>query len=318
MADMNVNTTQTAELSAENKVFYQKVLIQTAEAELIHDQFGQKRPIPKNNGKTTEFRQFDPLPEVTQPLTEGVTPDGQSLSVKTVIATVRPYGGYVTVSDELEMTAIDPVIVEATKLIASQGGRSMDTVTREIINGGTNVYYGGGKASRADIGYTSEADNCNLTGALVRKIVRTLEAQNAPKIDGYYVAIVDPYVKFDLQSDKEWREPNIYGGTVERLFKGEIGELGGVRFVENSRAKVFAGEGKDGQDVHSTLFIGSDAYGVVDIDGEGMEHIVKPKGSAGSADPLNQRATIGWKCPGKTAAILVDQYMVRCETSATP
>lgn len=127
MADlnMNVNTTGTATLSAENKTFYQRVLIETAEAELIHEQFGQKRPIPKNNGKTTEFRQFDPLPEATTPLTEGVTPDGQTISTKTVTATVQQYGGYVTLSDTLELTAIDNVIVEATKLIGSQGGRKI-------------------------------------------------------------------------------------------------------------------------------------------------------------------------------------------------
>lgn len=324
MADMKTNATTTTTLSAENKAFYQKLLIQTAEAELIHDQFGQKRPIPKNGGKTTEFRQFDPLPEVTTPLTEGVTPDGQSLTVKTVTATVKQYGGYVTISDRLELTAIDPVIVEATKLIASQGGRSMDTVTREILNAGTNVFYGGGKSSRETIGYTSKTDNCNMNFDLVRKVVRTLEAQSAPRIDGYYVAIVHPNVKYDMMSDENWKDPNTYKDSVDHIFKGEIGALYGVRFVENPRAKVFeksgvtpSGTGAVAQDVYSTLFMGADAYGVIDIDGEGMEHIVKPKGSGGTADPLNQRSTVGWKC-GKTAAILVDQYMVRAETSATP
>lgn len=320
----NPNTTGTASLSAENKTFYQRVLIETAEAELIHEQFGQKRPIPKNNGKTTEFRQFDPLPEATTPLTEGVTPDGQTISTKTVTATVQQYGGYVTLSDTLELTAIDNVIVEATKLIGSQGGRTMDGVVREILNAGTNVMYGGGKSSRSDIGYTSEKDNCNMTVNLIRKAVRTLENQSAPRIDGYYVAIVHPDVKYDIMSDKDWKDPNTYKDSVDHLFKGEIGSLYGVRFVENPRAKVFkksgatpSGTGAVAQDVYSTLFIAENAYGIIPIEGSGMEHIVKPKGSAGTADPINQRSTVGWKCT-TTAVILVPQYLLRVETSATP
>lgn len=319
----NTNTTGTATLSAENKVFYQKVLIQTAEAELIHGQFGQERPIPKGGGKTTEFRQFDPLPEATTPLTEGVTPDGQTLTAKTVTANVQQYGGYVTLSDTLELTAIDNVIVEATKLIGSQGGRTMDTVYREILNAGTNVMYGGGVASRAALHYTSDTSNCNLTVDLIRKAVRTLKKQNAPRIDGYYVAIVHPDVAYDIMSDPAWKEPNTYKDSVKNIFTGELGCLYGVRFVENPRAKVFekagatpTGTGAVAADVYSTLFLGADAYGVVPLEGAGMEHIVKPKGSAGTADPINQRSTVGWKCSA-TAVILVQQYLLRMETTAT-
>ena len=111
---------------------------------------------------------------------------------------------------------------------------------------------------------------------------------------------------------------------MEHLFKGEIGSLYGVRFVENPRAKIFEQEGAAGvgtgapkQNVYSTLFIAENAYGIIPIEGSGMEHIVKPKGSAGTADPINQRSTVGWKCT-TTAVILVPQYLLRVETSATP
>lgn len=319
----NTNTTGTATLSAENKTFYQRVLIETAEAELIHEQFGQKRPIPPHGGKTTEFRQFGQLPEMTTPLIEGVTPDGQSLETHTVTATVQQYGGYVTLSDNLELTAIDNVIVEATKAIGSQGGRTIDTVVREILNAGTNVMYGGGVASRAALHYTSEASNCNMTVALIRKAVRALKKQNAPRIDGYYVAIVHPDVAYDIMSDPGWKDPSTYKDQVQNIFTGELGCLYGVRFVENSRAKVFAkagatpsGTGAVAEDVYSTLFIGEGAYGIIPLESAGMEHIVKPKGSAGTADPLNQRSTVGWKCT-TTAVILVQQYLLRAETTAT-
>ena len=312
----NPNTTGTETLSVENKTYYEKNLIELVDPELVHDQFGQKHPIPKNGGKTIEFRQFDTLPELTTPLVEGVTPDGQSMSVTAKTATVKQYGGYVTVADMLDMTAIDPVVVVADKSIASQAGRTLDTITRDIINAGTNVQYAAGQVDgRAELYFTSDEDNCNLSVDAVRRAVRTLEAQDAPKINGYYAGIIHPYCKYDLMSDPNWKMPHTYKDTTE-LYKNEIGELYGVRFVESSRAKVFKGEGKDGADVYSTLILGDDAYGVTEVTGGGLEHFVKQRGSAGTADPIDQRSTVGWKAT-KTAEILVEQYMVRIETTAT-
>lgn len=48
-------------LSAGNKMFYEKELIRVAEQNLVYSQFAQKRSIPKNGGKTVEFRKFKPL-----------------------------------------------------------------------------------------------------------------------------------------------------------------------------------------------------------------------------------------------------------------
>lgn len=312
----NTNTTGSSSLSAENKQYYSNYLIDLVEPELVHDQFAQKHPIPKNGGKTIEFRQFGTLPEMTEPLTEGVTPDGQSLSVSTVTATVKQYGGYVTISDMLDLTAIDPMLVTATKSVASQAGRTLDTITREVLNSGTVVQYAEGQvASRSALSYTDENTNCNLTVDAVRKAVRFLETQDAPRINGYYAGIIHPYCKYDLMSDPDWKYPHQYKDTVE-LYDNEIGELYGVRFVQSSRAKKFEGEGASSVDVYSTLIMGDEAYGVTEITDGGLEHIVKQMGSAGTGDPLNQRATCGWKAT-KVAELLVPQYIVRIETTAT-
>ena len=315
-AEPNTQTTATADLSGEMKTYYIDYLIDLVEAELIHDQFGQKHPIPANGGKTIEFRQWDTLPEMTDPITEGVTPDGQSLKMSTIEATVEQYGGYVTISDMLKLTAVDPVLVQATKAIASQAGRSLDTITREVLNAGTVVQYGGGKTSRSTLAYTSAESNCNLTVADIKKAVRFLESQDAPNINGYYVGIIHPLCKFDLMNDPEWMKPHQYVDT-DNIYANEIGEIAGVRFVQSTRAKVFEKAGASSANVYSTLILGDDAYGVTEIEGGGLEHIVKQLGSAGSADPLNQRATCGWKAT-KVAELLVPQYLVRIETTATP
>ena len=316
-ADLNTQVTTSDGMTDEMKTYYSDYLIDLVEPELIHDQFAQEHPIPKNGGKTIEFRQWDTLPEMTTPITEGVTPDGQSLSMSTIEATVQQYGGYVTISDMLDLTAIDPVLLQATKAIASQAGRSLDTITREVLNGGTVVQYAEGQVTaRNQLKYTDAENNHNLTVAAVKKAVRFLEGQDAPKINGYYVGIIHPYTKYDLMNDPEWKRPHEYKDTVN-LYNGEIGELYGVRFVQSTRAKKFEGAGANGADVYSTLILGDDAYGTTEITGGGLQHIVKQHGSAGTADPLNQRATCGWKAT-KVAELLVPQYIVRIETTATP
>ena len=136
-----VQTTLLPGLSVENKTYYDMTLIDEAQAALVHDQFAQKRDIPKNGGKTIEFRKFASLPKAMTALTEGVTPDGKSLTVTAITATVSQYGDYITMSDMLDLTAIDPVVVEATKILGRQAGLTLDTVTRNVLQSGTNVSY---------------------------------------------------------------------------------------------------------------------------------------------------------------------------------
>ena len=312
----NTNVTTDTGLSKEMKTFYSDYLIDMAEPNLVHDQFGQKHPIPKNGGKIIEFRKYDSLPKALTPLTEGVTPNGQKLSMSVITSKVEQYGGYIELSDILLLTAIDNNLVQATKLLGSQAGRTLDTITREVLNGGTNVQYAEGQVTARNALVGGQASgNHYLTVDAVRRAVRFLKVMNAPKINGNYVGIIHPDVSYDLMSDPKWVNVKTYSDP-DGIYEGEIGKIEGVRFVETSEAKVFEGAGASGVDVYSTLILGADAYGVTEITGGGLEHIVKQLGSAGTADPLNQRATAGWKAT-KTAERLVEQYMVRIETAST-
>ena len=301
-----VQTTLLDGLSAEMKTFYDMTLIDEAQSNLVHDQFGQKRPIPKNGGKTIEFRKFAPLAKALTPITEGVTPDGKSLEVSTITAEVAQYGDYITQSDVLELTSLDNTILEATKLLGRQAGVTLDTVVRDVLHSGTNVTYcptadGEKVTSRAELN-----DGCQLTVKVVQQVVAKLRAQNAPTINGKYVAIIHPYVAYDLMRDPEWIDAHKYA-KPDNLYEGEIGEIAGVRFVQTTEAKVYEGG------VFGSLFMGEGAYGVTEITGGGLQTIVKQKGSAGTADPLDQRSSVGWKAI-KTAELLIPQYLVRVES----
>ena len=307
-----LQTTLLPGLSAEMKTFYDMTLIDEAQASLVHDQFGQKRPIPKGGGKTIEFRKFAALAKATTPLTEGVTPDGKGLTVTTITATVNQYGDYITQSDVLELTSLDNTILEATKLLGRQAGLTLDTLVRNVLQSGTNVTYCPKVAADgAETAVTSRAnlDNtCQLTVKVIQQVVAKLRAQNTPTIGGKYVAIIHPYVAYDLMRDPEWIDAHKYA-KPDNLYEGEIGEVAGVRFVQTSEAKIYSGG------VFGTLIFGEGAYGVTEISGGGLQTIVKQKGSAGTADPLDQRSSVGWKAI-KTAELLIPQYLVRVESKS--
>ncbi len=387
------------DLSPAMKTYYSDYLIDMAEPKLVHDRFGQKRPIPKNSGKSVEFRKYDSLPKATKPLDEGITPKGNKMNMSTVSVEVNQYGDYIAVTDILELTAIDKALVEATKILGSQAGRTLDTVVREVLNGGTNVLFANGKTARGQLsgGSSTAANNDILRVRDVRLAGRALKVQNAEAVEGkYYMAIIHPDCKFDLMDDPDWKFPHQYKDTKE-IYDDEIGEIAGIRFVETTEAKIFtkgepfaegmdtltvtgyssgtitvsdnitstiaasledrrillasgeeaviasatakdgstaatitledtpqtapvatdviypAGGGKEGRNVYSTLVIGDNAYGTTEIQGGGLQHIFKPLGSGGTSDPLNQRATAGWKAT-LAAARLIEQYMIRIES----
>jgi len=311
---LNVNWTgQTGagqDLSPEMKTFYDRALLKCAEPNLIHDQFGQKRPIPKGSGKTIEFRKFSSLPKALTPLTEGVTPIGQKYSVTAITATVQQYGAYIAVSDMLQLTAFDNNMAEITRILGSQAGRTSDTITREVLAAGTNVFYIGTSADEpSDIGA-----NDVLTVDAIKKAVTFLKRNNATPIQGGdFVAIVHPDTVYDLWNDQKWEEASKYAGSTQ-IFNGEVGRLYGCRFVETTEAKIWPANDAHGNTVddYGTLVLAADAFGVTSINNGGIETITKQLGSGGTADPLNQRATIGWKL-NKVAKILANEFMVRIE-----
>ena len=307
-----LQTTLLPGLSAEMKTFYDMTLIDEAQAALVHDQFGQKRPIPKNGGKTIEFRKFAALTKALTPLTEGVTPDGKGLTVSTITATVSQYGDYITQSDVLELTSLDNTILEATKLLGRQAGLTLDTIVRNVMQSGTNVTYCpkvAADGSETAVTSREALDNtCQLTVKVLQQVVAKLRAQNTPTIGGKYVAIIHPYVAYDLMRDPEWIDAHKYA-KPDNLYEGEIGEVAGIRFVQTSEAKIYSGG------VFGTLVFGEGAYGVTEITGGGLQTIVKQKGSAGTADPLDQRSSVGWKAI-KTAELLIPQYLVRVESKS--
>ena len=282
-------TTQTyANLTAEQKTFYDRTLLSRLLPNLVFLKYGQKRPMPKNEGDTINFRRFNSLAVPAASLTEGVTPDGTTLSITAVTATVAQEGNWVRVSDKISMVGIDPVLTETSALMGENAAKTLETRCADVIFKGTSQQYAGGAASASAI-----AAGKVVNSEEIKKAVRTLRNNNA---------FCDPDVAYDLQNDSLWQDISKYNGA-ENIMKGEIGRIHGVRFILTTMCPTDATTATAGT-LHKTLIVGKDAYGVVDVDGSSKpEIIIKPTGSAGTEDPLNQRASCGWKAMAVTVRL---------------
>lgn len=292
-------TTQTyGNLTAEQKTFYDRTLLSRLLPNLTFLKYGQKRPMPKNEGDTINFRRFNSLDVPAASLTEGVTPDGDNLSITAVTATVAQEGNWVRLSDKISMVGIDPVLTESAALMGENAAKTLETRCADVIFKGTSQQFAGGAASAAAI-----AAGKVVNSEEIKKAVRTLRNNNAkPMEGGYYIGFCDPSVAYDLQNDALWQDISKYNGA-QNIMNGEIGRIHGVRFILTTMCPTDATTASAGT-LHKTLIVGKDAYGVVDVDGSSKpEIIIKPTGSAGTEDPLNQRGSVGWKAMAVTVRL---------------
>lgn len=302
--------------------FYDRVMLKAARPLLVHLRWAQVKDIPRNNSEVIKFRRYSLLSANTTALSEGVTPSGTSLSVTDVTATVAQYGDYITLTDFLVFTTLDPILTETADLLGQQAGNSLDQIARDVMVAGSTVQY----ASSATTTNTVSA-SMTLTRAEVREAVRTLQGNDAKKvtrmvnpstgwntspINAAYVGIISHNTLFDLKDETGWLPVEQYASQAN-VMEGEVGSMDDVRFVMTTNASTTSGSLTT---VHRTLVLGQDYYGITRISGEAMRNIVKALGSGGTADPLDQRSTSGWKATF-VAKRLNENFCVRIEHGVT-
>lgn len=315
------NTTRT-QVPAEVNNFYNRTLLERAVPALLHNRFAQVRDIPRKSGTNViKFRKYGALTAQTTALSEGVTPSGSQLSVTDITATVSYYGDYVTLTDEVLIETIDPILTEAAEVLGEQAGDSLDQLCRDVVTAGTTVQYASSATATNEVSAAMV-----LNRAEVKEAVRTLRGNNAKPLTtminpstGYnttpigrsFVGICSEDTAFDLDDATGWipleRYPN-----KSNVMEDEIGALSNVRFIMTTNAKFSSAGGLDSNDVHYTLILAKNAYAQTRISGEALRNIVKPLGSAGTSDPLDQRSTSGWKA-AYVAKILDQNNLVRIE-----
>ena len=307
-------------LSPELKAFYDTELLENARTELFYAQFAKRQPLPKNHKGQVEWRKWNTFERAAK-LTEGVIPTGQKFGVTTVTGSIDQYGTYTSITDKLELRAYDDVILGATEEMGASAAETQEKLIRDALLLGTNVLYCDNVTlASGAVGTTptkcgemeaSATAMSLLTPAMINKAVTILKKNRAPRINGRYYAVIHPSVAHDLRQSEGWIEAHKYAAP-EELFNGEIGELHGVRFIENVFAPVLGGadyKNKAGTKTYATYFFGKDAFGIIDPEGGALEMIIHDKGEIGG--PLNQFSTIGYKFETNGATILYPERLLR-------
>ena len=318
-------------LAPELKTFYDTELLENARTEMFYAQFGRKQRLPKNGGTTIEWRKFNTFDRASE-LKEGVIPTGQQFGSSSLTASISQYGTYTSITDKLEMRAYDNVILAATEEMGASAAATQETLIRNALLVGTNVMYcdnvdvNGNVLSTpttpATMGAGGGSSNSDgwalLTPTMVNKAVTKMKKDRVPRINGKYYAVIHPSVAYDLRQSKEWIEVHKYAATSE-IFNGEIGELHGCRFIEDTFAPILGGsyiysgsttyKNKSDGVTYATYFFGKDGFGIVDPEGGGLEMIIHDKDEIGG--PLNQFSTIGYKFETNGATILYPERVLR-------
>lgn len=250
--------TTTASLSYD-QTMWDRAIYYPLRPELYFDMFADVKATDAtpDQGATLTFTKFNDMAAATTPLSETVDIDAVAISDAQVSLTLAEYGNGVNTTFRVRATSFIGLDRPVANLVGYNAGLSLDTLARDIMAAGTNVDYSGAATTRLTVAATHV-----LTAAEVRKAKAVLTNNNVATFNGYYAAVIAPYVAYDLRGETgaaAWRDPHTYS-QPEQIWNGEVGSFEGFRFMESPRAPLFADGGVGGTvDVYRTLFFGRQA-----------------------------------------------------------
>ena len=309
---MALLTTSTGALSVEMKTYFNKVLLVNARPNLVYQQFGKKFMLPRGAGKIAEWRQANVFTAATTPLTEGVPPTENTFGYTSINVTIAQYGDYVKGSDLLVATTIDPILDDLATEQGAQIGLTLDTLVRDAVVAGTVVRYASTATSRVTVAAGMTPTFNDLVKCRRDLLINLARPFNQGMAFGM---VIHPMIEAAMYMDASFQALFNAGSTQNNpVWNAEFNKVLNIRFTVSTNGKVFTGAGAAGIDVYASMIFGSNAFTVVQLTGETLEHLYKPKDSDDKADPLNQYWTAGWKV-SFAVKILKDANMLRYESA---
>ena len=299
----NIMTT-TSDVDPAVNVTYERTLLAPPQPKYIYDKYARKVSIASKSGNTIKFRRYPRLAAATTPLTEGITPSGSKLAKVDILATVTQYGDYITITDVVDLTVEDPVILKAVELQSDQMQNTTDQLVRDYLcasASSTTCSNGVGTATllnKTDI----ESVVMTLRGNDAEYMTQRLRAgtgQGTSPINAAYRGLADQALEDDLEDVTGFKAVINYSsdGSVS---EAEWGSTGHVRWETST-------QGYTSSSTYYCPIIAKDAYAMIGLDGGNAKPIIKAFGSGGTSDPIDQRATVGWKM-WQAVRILQDLY----------
>ena len=242
-------------------------------------------------------------------LTEGVTPDGHTNVVKTVTAVPVQLGDYSIISDVLDVETLLPIIAAQGRELANNAGRLIDEFIQDtLLNSSIGSLYAGTATQRSEL---TAADVMDLD--LVLKACTFLASQW--QTGERFKIIMHPNVFLDYaksSSTNTWLNKLIYE-DFKGVKDGFVTAWVNYDIYVSSNVKPIIVDADEDFQVWPSYAFRDWAYWVGTL--QNLQTFYKPFGAAGTEDPLNQRATVGWKCM-YGCAVLNDLFIVRMETRA--
>lgn len=307
-------------------------MLKRGQPHLVIQQFGQSKPLGKNQTNTQKFRRYERLAAATTAITEGVTPTGSTPTTTDYTATLSQYGDYLELTDVIQDLHTDPVLKEYSAMIGEQAALTVETLAFNIVKAGTTVYRANG-AARTDI-------NTPLTLNLQRKAIRGLKRQlarpfttklsssanfNTESVLPSFIGLIHPDLEPTVRGLQGFKDVVDYGSMSK--YESELGAVENVRYITSTVFEAWAdgGGAKAGSgttmisttgtnaDVYPVIYLSPDAFGIVPLKGaNALTPIVLNPNVPRGADPLAQRGSVGWKTYF-TAVILNQAWMARVE-----
>lgn len=300
----------TTGLTQEMAVYYEKKFLERAEYEYIFEQGAQKRNIPTNGGKQVVFTRHTPLATKTTALTEGTNPAEVDLTAVNVSATLAEYGTTVKISRFLSLTGIDAGNAEKIEVVGQNMGETLDELARNELFTGATTQFAGGKTALTAIAATD-----TLKVAELQKVVRTLKKNKARR----YQDRIAPWMgkltndsAYDLQRDSDFINADVYSNSAEKMYKGELGKIAGIRLMESPNGRIEASTVA----VHSNFIHGADAFGAINLEEDKPKLYIIPHTKIDSGNPAGRFSTVSW-AGSYVAKTLNGSWVINLKTGVT-
>lgn len=313
------NITTTEDVGPGTDVYYDKQLLARAMPKRIHMLPAQRKKLPSRTSDSIKFRRQVNLAPSTTPLSEGVTPAGKKLSVVNIVAEVKQYGDYITITDKVQYVVESPTLNDNAKLLGQQMGETLDQVTMEELESTASVYeceFGSNGNAITELTYDDmavvEETLLNASGEFFTPVLEAGEGQGTVPVGEAFWAMGHTKLMKDIRAISSFIPKKSYPDPKQAL-DAEIGATDNIRWL---LSPLGSRDTSQDPDIYNVFVVAQDAYGVIDLDEGNVEHIFKEFGSGGTADPLNQRATQGWKAMF-TARVLNQNWIrkVKCTRS---
>lgn len=332
-----MSMTTTTQLTTNVTGAYDRRLLTRLRKKFIYLGYGEERNVPNNSGATTTLRRYNNLAAATTALTEGVTPAAVQLTKTDMTITVAQYGSYITLTDWLDMTGLDPKVIRPLDMLSDQAGDTIDQLCRNQMNSGLQVAYSAASAARTAVDDKIKDGLMNWAVNLLRrtrvefvreKVDAGTGVGTQPILPGY-IFIGHTDLDADVRALTGFVDVSKYAQPGKAL-ENEIGSVGFVRFILHPEARVIEADATmtavgatgmrttDGSyvNVYLSILFGKDFFANSRIGNNNVKSIIKAFGSGGTSDPLDQRSTVGWKAT-YGGAITDDRRAVRFETCAS-